>query len=97
MVTNYGGIEGSHLRQYIEKIEKLEEEKKSIAEDMKEVFAEAKAQGFDTKIMRKVISLRKMDAADREEQDTLLDIYCHALGMIPSPDGEDRGGSEEAA
>lgn len=95
MTTSYGGIEGTHLRQYIEKIEQLEAEKKNIAEDVKEVYAEAKAQGFDAKIMRKVISMRKLDAADREEQETLLDIYCHALGMIPSPDGEDR--SEAAA
>lgn len=81
--NSYGGIEGTHLRQYIEKIERLNEEKQAIAEDIKEVFAEAKATGFDPKIMRKVIALRKKDAADREEEETLLDIYCHALGMTP--------------
>ena len=90
MTTNYGGIEGSHLRQYIEKIERLEEEKQVIADDIKEVYGEAKANGFDAKIMRKIISIRKMDAETREEQETLLDIYKHALGMIPAP-------AEEAA
>jgi uncharacterized protein (UPF0335 family) len=81
--ANYGGITGEHLRQYVERIERLEEDKKVIAEDIKEVFGEAKANGFDVKIMRKVISLRKLDAADREEQDALLDLYQQALGMIP--------------
>lgn len=95
-MTNYGGITGEHLRQYIERIERLEEEKKNIADDVKEVFAEAKANGFDVKIMRKVISLRKMDAADREEQDTLLDIYQQALGMLPPAANDDKS-SEEAA
>ena len=81
--ANYGGITGEHLRQYIERIERLEEEKKVIAEDMKEVFGEAKANGFDVKIMRKIISVRKLDAADREEQEALMDLYMQALGMIP--------------
>lgn len=81
--TNYGGITGAHLRQYIECIERLEEEKKVIAEDMKEVFGEAKANGFDVKIMRKIISIRKLDAADREEQEALMDLYMQALGMTP--------------
>ena len=87
--TNYGGVSGQHLRQYIERIERLEEDKKVIAEDIKEVFAEAKANGFDVKIMRKVISLRKLDAAEREEIETLIDVYKAALGMIPSADDED--------
>jgi uncharacterized protein (UPF0335 family) len=85
-VTNYGGVSGQHLRQYIERIERLEEDKKVIAEDIKEVFAEAKANGFDVKIMRKVISLRKLDAAEREEIETLIDVYKAALGMIPAED-----------
>jgi uncharacterized protein (UPF0335 family) len=83
---NYGGVSGQHLRQYIERIERLEEDKKVIAEDIKEVFAEAKANGFDVKIMRKVISLRKLDAAEREEIETLIDVYKAALGMIPAPE-----------
>ena len=88
-VVNVGGIAGDQLRQYIERIERLEEEKKTIAEDIKEVFAEAKGNGFDSKIMRKVISLRKMEAAERDEQETLIDLYKRALGMLPSLDDED--------
>jgi uncharacterized protein (UPF0335 family) len=85
-MANIGGIAGDQLRQYIERVEKLEEEKKSIAEDIKEVFAEAKANGFDTKIVRKIISLRKMEAAEREEMETLVDLYKAALGMIEFDD-----------
>ena len=81
-----GGIAGDHLRQYIERIERLEEEKKTISEDIREVFAEAKGNGFDAKIMRKIIGLRKMEAADRDEQETLLELYMQALGMLPSVD-----------
>ena len=78
------------LKSIVERIERLEEEKKTIAGDIKEVYAEAKANGFDTKIPRKVISLRKKDAAEREEEESMLDVYLAALGMIP-------GDSEEAA
>ncbi|MCX7348716.1 MAG: DUF2312 domain-containing protein [Alphaproteobacteria bacterium] len=78
------------LKSIVERIERLEEEKKTIAGDIKEVYAEAKANGFDTKILRKVISLRKKDAAEREEEESMLDVYLAALGMIP-------GDSEEAA
>lgn len=74
-----GGIAGEQLRGFIERIERLEEEKKGIAEDIKEVYAGAKAVGFDVKIMRKVIALRKMDQADRQEQEALLDVYLHAI------------------
>lgn len=69
------------LRLLIERIERLEEEKKGIAEDIRDVFAEAKAVGYDTKIMRKVISLRRMKPDDRSEQETILDTYKAALGM----------------
>lgn len=82
--ANYGGITGSHLRQFIERLERLEEDKKAVSEDMKEVFGEAKANGFDVKILRKILSIRKMDAADREEQEALIDLYMQALGMVPS-------------
>lgn len=75
---NFGG---EHLRQIVARIERLEEEKKAIAEDIKQVFAEAKAHGFDTKILRQVIRIRKMDTADRMEQETLIDLYLDALGM----------------
>jgi uncharacterized protein (UPF0335 family) len=71
------------LKALVERIERLEEEKKSIAGDIKEVYAEAKANGFDTKVLRKVISLRKKDAAEREEEEAILDLYLQALGMTP--------------
>jgi uncharacterized protein (UPF0335 family) len=69
------------LKSFVERIERLEEEKASIAGDVKEVYGEAKAQGFDTKILRKVISMRKRDAAERREEEEILDLYLKALGM----------------
>jgi uncharacterized protein (UPF0335 family) len=72
------------LRSLVERIERLEEEKKTIAGDIKEVYAEAKGHGFDTKILRKVVSLRKKEATEREEEQSLLDIYMQALGMLPA-------------
>jgi uncharacterized protein (UPF0335 family) len=75
------------LRSLVERIERLEEDKKAIAGDIKEVYAEAKANGFDTRIVRKVISLRKKDTAERQEEEALLDLYMHALGMAPEPEG----------
>jgi uncharacterized protein (UPF0335 family) len=69
------------LKSVIERIERLEEEKKALAEDIKEVFAEAKANGFDTKAIRKLISIRKQDESDRKEQDAILELYMTALGM----------------
>jgi uncharacterized protein (UPF0335 family) len=73
-------VDGGHLRAFIERIERLEEEKKAIADDIKEVYAEAKGNGFDVKVMRKVISLRKMDRDKRIEEETILDLYLTALG-----------------
>ena len=70
------------LKSFIERIERLEEEKKGISDDIKDVFAEAKGTGFDVKIMRQVIRMRKMEEADRREQEELLDVYMRALGMI---------------
>lgn len=78
-MTQAGGVAGDHLRSFIERIERLETEKKAIAEDIKEVYAEAKSVGFDTKVMRKVIAIRKMDTEDRQELEALLDIYLHAI------------------
>jgi len=75
------------LRALVERIERLEEEKKTIAGDIKEVYAEAKGNGFDTKILRKVISLRKKEATEREEEQSMLDLYMEALGMVPSEQG----------
>jgi uncharacterized protein (UPF0335 family) len=71
------------LRTIVERIERLEEEKKTIAGDIKEVYAEAKGNGFDTKILRKVISLRKKDVAERQEEESMIDVYLAALGMAP--------------
>ncbi|MEL1252109.1 DUF2312 domain-containing protein [Aurantiacibacter gilvus] len=69
------------LRLLIERIERLEEEKKGIADDIRDVYAEAKAVGYDPKIMRQIVRLRKMDANDRSEQEMILDTYKNALGM----------------
>ena len=72
----------SQIRSIVERIERLEEEKKAIADDIKEVYAEAKSNGFDTKTLRKVVTLRKKDRAEREEEEAMLDLYLNALGMI---------------
>ena len=74
-------VAAGQLRAFIERIERLEEEKKTIADDIKEVFAEAKGTGFDTKAMRTLIRLRKKDRAEREEEEAILDMYLNALGM----------------
>lgn len=74
-----GGIAAKALKQFISRIERLTEEKQAIQDDIKDVFAQAKAQGFDTKILRKVISLRKMERQEREEQEQLLDLYWAAI------------------
>lgn len=76
-----GGVAGQRLRSYIERIERLEEEKAALAEDIKEVYAEAKGSGFDAKIMRKLISLRKMDSDKRQEEEALLETYKAAIGL----------------
>ena len=75
-------VAAGQLRALIERIERLEEEKKTIADDIKEVYAEAKGNGFDTKAIRTLIRLRKQDQAEREEAETILDVYKAALGMI---------------
>ena len=82
-MPDVGGIAGERLRSFIERIERLEEEKRTLAEDIKEVFAEAKGSGFDTKIIRQIIKIRRMDKDDLDEQETMLDIYMRALGMLP--------------
>ena len=78
-----GGVAVEQLRSIIQRIEKLEEEKAAIGADVKEVYAEAKGNGFDTKAIRQIIRLRKMDESDREEQELVLDTYKRALGMQP--------------
>ena len=75
-----GGIAAEALRQFIDRIERLEEEKKGLSDDIKDVYAQAKGQGFDTKIIRKIISLRKKDRQEREEEEQILELYLVALG-----------------
>ena len=83
-----GGIAGDHLRSFIERIERLEEEKKALGDDIRDVYSEAKANGFEAKIMRQIVKIRKMDKDDLDEQEALLETYMRALGM--------RGGREAA-
>jgi len=75
------GFAKDHLKSFVERVERLEEEKAALAADIREVYAEAKGQGFDTKIMRKVVSLRKLDKSERQEQEAIMDLYLSALGM----------------
>lgn len=70
------------LKSLVDRIERLEEEKKTISGDIREVYSEAKANGFDTKILRKIVSMRKQDAAQREEEQAMIDLYMEALGML---------------
>ena len=80
-MVDVGGIASERLRTIIERVERLEEEKAALAEDIKEIFSEAKAAGFDVKILRQVIRLRKLDSSDRQEQEAILDLYKRALDM----------------
>ena len=70
------------LKAFVERVERLEEEKKAIADDIRDVFAEAKANGFDVKALRSVVRLRKLDVNERKEQEAILETYLHALGML---------------
>lgn len=79
--VNTGGVAQDQLRSIVERIERLEEEKAATATDIKEVYAEAKANGFDTRTLREVIRIRKQDRAERQEHEAILDLYLHALGM----------------
>jgi uncharacterized protein (UPF0335 family) len=81
-MADAGGIAADRLKSFIERIERLEEEKAAIAGDIKEVYSEAKSSGFETKIMRQIVRLRKMDTQERVEQEQLLDVYKQAIGMI---------------
>ena len=73
-------LDGGHLKAFIERIERLEEEKKALADDIKDVYAEAKGNGYDVKIMRKIVSIRKQDVNKRREEEEILDLYLSALG-----------------
>jgi uncharacterized protein (UPF0335 family) len=83
------GIARDQLRAFIERIERLEEEKKAISDDIKEVYAEAKGTGFDAKVMRQIVRIRKQDRNERAEQEAILDLYLHALGMADGPAPEE--------
>ena len=76
-----GGIAADRLRSIIERVERLEEERKALAGDIKDIFSEAKSAGFDVKVIRQIIRIRRQEPAEVEEQETLLDIYRRALGM----------------
>ena len=77
------------IKAFIERIERLEEEKSAIAGDIKEVYAEAKGNGFDTKVLRQIVRIRKQDHAERMEQEALLELYMAALGMSTAPANDD--------
>ncbi|MDC0349276.1 DUF2312 domain-containing protein [Alphaproteobacteria bacterium] len=78
-----GGVSAEQLKSIIERIETLEQEKANLSEDIKEVYAEARGNGYDVKTLRNVVKLRKMDTDDRQEQEEMLDLYLNALGMLP--------------
>ena len=98
-MPDVGGVAADHLRSYIERIERLEDEKKALADDIKEVFAEAKGTGFDIKAMRAILRLRKLDKADYQEQEYMIDLYKHALGMLEeaAPSEEEMEANESVA
>ena len=89
-----GGVAVDQLKSIISRVERLEEEKAGLAANLRDVFAEAKGGGWDVKAIRTVIKLRKMDANERQEQENVLDVYLHALNMIP--DSEDEGTGADA-
>lgn len=80
-MAQVGGVAGEQLRSFIERLERLEEEKREVQDQIRDVFSEAKGQGFDVKIMRQVLRLRKLRDADRAEQEELLGVYMAAIGM----------------
>ncbi len=94
-MADIGSVAADHLRSYIERIERLEEEKKGLADDIKEIFAEAKGTGFDVKAMRAILRLRKMDKADYQEQEYMIDLYKHALGMADEGPANDDGEEDQ--
>ena len=82
-MADVGGVAVERLKSFIERIERLEEEKRGLSGDIREVYAEAKGTGFEPKIMRQIIKLRRMDKQEVDEEEGLLDLYKRALGMIP--------------
>lgn len=94
MTNQIGGIDGTTLKQIIERIERLEEDKSNVQEDIKQVFGEAKSSGFDVKIIKEILKLRKLDHSERYERETMTDIYKQAIGMSL---GDSSGGDTEEA
>jgi len=89
-MPDVGDVAVERLKSFIERIERLEEEKRALSGDIKEVYAEAKGTGFEPKIMRQIIKIRKMDKEEVDEEESLLDLYKRALGMMPEADMETR-------
>jgi len=89
MSADAHSVSRDQLRAFIERIERLEEEKKTIVDDIKDVYGEAKGTGFDAKILKKIISIRKQDHDERMEQEAILDTYLQALGMMPAAEDDE--------
>lgn len=85
--TRVGGVAADQLRSIVERVERLEEGKAGLAADIRDVFAEARGNGFDVRALRQILKLRKQDAGERDEQEAILDTYKHALGMLPLFEG----------
>jgi len=77
-----GGVAAGQIKSIIERVERLEEEKAALAADIREIYAEAKGNGYDVKVLRQIVRIRKQDSSERQEQEAILDLYMHALGMI---------------
>ena len=84
-MAEVGGIASEHLRSYIDRIERLEEEKAGLAADIRDIYAEAKGNGFDARTMRRIVTLRKLDQSERNEQEALLDLYQRAPALAQGP------------
>ena len=80
--VGHNSIDNGHLKSFIERVERMEEEKKAVADDIKDIYAEARGSGFDVKIMRKLVALRKIEKAKRDEEAEILDRYMVSLGMV---------------
>ena len=81
-MTDVGGIAQDVLRSFIERVERLETEKTALTDDIKDVYSSAKNSGFDVKILREIVKMRKMEDHERQEQEALIDLYAHAIGMV---------------
>lgn len=88
MTNTIANVSADQLKSIIARIEKLSEEKQAIADDIKEVYAEAKSSGFAVAVIREIIKIRKLDAQEREEKEAILDTYLRAIGLLPELDGE---------